>query len=130
MKTKLSILTLFVLLSATPGLVGAGDAQTLTGSFRWDQGGSEGDLEAIFTPAGDGKWEVSFYFDFRGQPHVYTGTAEGSLGEGKLKGRVLNDDKKRSFTFEGSFEDGTFRGSHAETTAGREKKTGTLKLAA
>jgi hypothetical protein len=49
---------------------------------------------------------------------VYSGTAEGSLSEGK----------KRTFTFTGEFDDGRFSGTHSETTGGREASTGTLTL--
>ena len=71
---------------------------------------------------------MTFRFSFRDKPRVYTGTATGSLTEGALEGTVVNDDKKRTFTFSGAFENGSFRGSHAEATAGRERDTGTMTL--
>jgi glucose/arabinose dehydrogenase len=110
------------------GLVnGADGKRTLKGSFEWTTAGQKGDLEAVFTPTGEGKWDVAFHFDFRG-PHVYAGTAEGSLSGGELKGRVQNDDKNRSFTFSGSFVDGEFHGTHAEVGDDGEQATGTLTL--
>ncbi len=107
----------------------ADDTQTLTGEYLWTNRDSRGDLKAVFTPTGtDGIWDVTFYFNFRGEPHEYAGSAEGSLSEGALKGVVKNEDKKRTFTFEGEFEDGTFRGTHEETTPSRARRTGTLTL--
>lgn len=103
----------------------AGDT-TLIGEYNWNQGVS-GDLKAVFTPDGEGQWQVSFHFDFRDKPHTYSGTATGNLS-GKLEGTVKNESKRRTFTFEGAFEDGVFNGNHAETTPGRAGRTGTLML--
>jgi len=97
----------------------------LTGEYVWELGGTSGDLEAVFTPAGeDGHWDVTFRFEHRGQPHTYQGSAKGSLGEGTLEGTVFNENKKREFTFRGSFADGKFSGTHAESG----KRLGTLTL--
>ncbi|MEM1182140.1 MAG: hypothetical protein AAGM22_27580 [Acidobacteriota bacterium] len=100
--------------------------RTLVGEYHWNQGYS-GDLKAVFTPDGENQWNVSFFFDFRSEPHEYSGTATGSL-DGKLEGTVKNESKRRSFTFEGSFKEGQFEGNHAETTPGRNRRTGTLTL--
>ena len=62
----------------------AEDSQTLTGEFVWDQRGNRGDLEAVFTATGENTWNVDFHFTFRGSPHTYSGTAEGSLSQGAL----------------------------------------------
>jgi hypothetical protein len=125
----------WILVAAAIASVAAGPAslaeekRTLIGEYVWNNRNTGGDLEAIFTPTGDGTWDVAFHFTFRGQPHVYSGTAEGSLTEGGgLKGTVLNEDKSRKFTFGGKFEHGEFRGDHAEITGGREIDTGTLRL--
>ena len=101
---------------------------TLTGSFVWEHGNSTGDLEAIFTPTGEGSWDVAFHFTFRNKPHTYTGSATGSLTAGELSGTVLNENKKRTFTFEGAFEDGVFNGRHAEVGGQRTMPMGTLTL--
>ena len=106
----------------------ADGTQTLTGEYVWTNRDSRGDLKAVFTPTGEGTWDVTFYFKFRGEPHEYAGSAEGSLTEGALKGKVKNEDRKRTFTFEGAFENGKFRGTHEETTPGRARETGTLTL--
>ncbi len=101
---------------------------TLSGSFVWEHGNTSGDLEAVFTPNGEGSWDVAFHFEFRNNPHTYTGTATGNLGSGELSGTVQNETKKRTFTFAGSFEGGVFNGTHAEIGPDREMPTGTLTL--
>lgn len=112
------------------GLVtGADQNRTLKGSFEWTDSGKKGDLEAVFTPTGEGKWDVAFHFEFRGKPHIYAGTAEGTLADGDLKGRVLTDEKDRTFSFTGTFTEGEFHGTHAEVgDDDGERATGTLTL--
>lgn len=105
-------------------------AQKLVGEYEWSQGGSSGDLQAKFTPTGESSWKVSFHFMFRGQRHIYTGTAEGSLSNGSLAGEVKNENRRRTFSFTGTVSDGAFEGTHAELFDGRASKTGTLTLAA
>ena len=107
---------------------GADSSRTLKGTYEWTDGGNKGALEAVFTPAGEGKWEVAFHFEFDGQPHVYAGTAEGSLSEGALKGAVKTENNKRTFTFTGTFQGGTFTGTHADSSPDGEHPTGTLTL--
>ena len=124
---RLGLFLLVLAAVAGPGHAEEGST-TLTGSFVWEDGGTTGDLEAIFTPSEKGVWGVSFHFEFRGRPHVYTGSAKGSLSEGRLEGRVLNDNKKRTFTFEGSFAEGAFNGTHAEVVDEKSHSTGTLTL--
>ena len=119
------------LLAALPSV--AGDDVTLMGGFVWerDDGNHKGDLKAVFTPAGDGEWTVAFHFDWEDGPHVYTGICNGSL-DGNLSGDVAADGgRDMKFTFSGSFEDGTFSGTHNFLTReGEERKAGTLTLAA
>ena len=119
---------LLALLLVMPAVHGAPETQTLTGEFLWSGGGASGDLEAVFTSTGEQTWDVSFHFEFRGRPHVYTGTAEGSLSQGELRGKVKNENKGRTFLFSGTVKDGKFQGTHAETEGGREQSTGTLTL--
>jgi hypothetical protein len=111
---------------ATP----ADEAMTLNGQYVWNyQNEKPGDLEAVFTPAGEDKWDVAFHFEFNGAGHTYSGTAEGSLSEGKLEGKVQNEARKRTFTFTGAFEAGEFKGTHAELNSeGKPFDTGTLTL--
>ncbi len=124
-----SVLGLALLLAAAAaGLPSAAsEARTLNGEFYWEGGETGGDLEAVFTPTGDGTWDVAFRFEFRGKPHTYTGTAKGSLTAGELSGVAQNENGKRTWEFQGAFADGEFSGTHVETTEGRQK-TGTLTL--
>ena len=112
-------------------LVAGGDV-TLQGGFVWenDDGNHEGDLKAIFTPSGEGEWNVSFHFDWEDGAHVYKGTCSGSL-DGKLSGDVVSDgEREMNFKFSGSFENGSFSGVHNFVTKeGEVKRAGTLTLA-
>ena len=107
---------------------GAPETQTFTGEYLWSGRGTPGELEAVFTATGEQTWDVSFHFEFRGTSHVYTGSAEGSLSQGELRGQVKNENKRRTFLFSGTVKDGKFRGTHAETEGGRDHSTGTLTL--
>jgi len=109
-------------------VTGAAEKRTLKGSFKWTDAGKKGDLEAAFTPTGEGTWDVAFHFEFRGKPHIYAGTAEGTLAGGDLNGRVRNDEKNRTFIFTGTFTEGEFHGAHAEIGDDGEHATGTLTL--
>ena len=115
------------LLLVTP-LAGTGDdgSRTLEGEYR--SGDGDGPVRATFTPTGIGLWDVVFDFTFNGRRHTYHGTAEGSFTEGRLSGRVKNEYGRRTFTFRGEYEDGVFRGRHAEVARGREVPTGSLRL--
>jgi hypothetical protein len=123
----LTLVSLMVL-SLAPLPSNAEDTKTLNGEFNWTQRDSSGPLEAKFKPTGEGQWDVAFHFDFRGSPHIYSGTATGSLSEGELNGEVKNENEKRTFVFSGSFKDGVYSGTHAETTGDRKQDTGTLTL--
>ena len=128
-RSLLLLAALAVLIPMAGSAPSAGEETTLTGSFVWNHQGRPGDLEAVFIPTGDSTWNVDFHFEFRGKPHTYSGTAEGSLGKGKLEGTVKNENRRRTFSFSGSFEDGTFKGTHAEIEDGVAHDTGTLTLA-
>ncbi len=126
-KTALSFAVLALLLPAF-GTV-AGDQQTLTGMYVWNSG-RPSSLKAIFTASGEDRWDVAFHFRFRGNAEIFSGTATGDLSEGRLEGRVRNRNGSgsRTFTFNGEFDNGTFRGRHAEIFGNRESSTGTLTL--
>ena len=126
-RTALLVAALLVAFALHGSLL-AEETQILTGEYVWTYQGEPQDLEATFIATGKGQWEVSFDFKHRGTPHTYSGTAEGSLTEGKLEGEILNEGKNRTFTFTGEFADGTFRGTHAEITDGRAGDTGTMTL--
>jgi hypothetical protein len=117
-----------VVLAACGVAPGADGPRTLRGAYLWSDGGSKGDLEAVFTPSGEGRWEVEFRFRYGGEPHVYSGTAEGSLSEGELMGAVKTENNGRTFTFRGTFREGAFTGTHAEVGDDGEHPTGTLTL--
>lgn len=103
-------------------------ARTLTGRYFMDSGDDTGALEAVFTPAGDGTWTVAFHFEFQNQPHLYIGTAQGSLTNGPLRGEVKVDHPDATFVFEGTVTDGTFQGIHGELQGGEPVPAGTLTL--
>ena len=108
----------------------AEESQTLEGSFVWNNENRTGDLEAVFTETDPGRYNVDFRFEWEGKPRVFSGTAEGSLSSGELVGRVQNATKEHTFVFTGSFENGTFNGTHAVLNEeGEETDTGTLVLA-
>ena len=131
MRRTILLIAIGVLLVAVlPARSFADDGElTMNGEFVWTNRSTTGDLEAVFTPVEAGKWEVAFHFTFRDDPHVYKGTAEGSLDDGDLRGEVRNENEQRTFTFEGRVKDGRFEGTHAEVTDGRGGKTGTMMLA-
>jgi len=105
-------------------------SETITryGHYTWNSG-KPSDLRAVFTPDGNQRWRVDFYFRFRGQRHVYSGTAQGNLDDGRLQGQVTNESGARSFSFEGWTKDQRFNGTHAEISRrGRTQPTGKLEL--
>lgn len=104
------------------------EKQTLNGEYYWVGDRSRGDLRAVFNEAGENAWKVTFFFRFSGNNHRYSGTAVGTLGEGSLQGEVKNENRRRTFTFEGAFKDGVFEGTHAEIRRGKATHMGTLKL--
>lgn len=116
-------------LAAMPGF--AGDDVTLEGGFVWEQedGDREGDLKAVLTPTGNGEWDVSFHFEWEDSPRIFTGTCRGSL-DGELSGDITSDgEREMKFKFSGSFEDGTFNGTHGFVTKeGELKQAGKLML--
>lgn len=131
MKKFVAILCFSALLLA-PGALLAEEAetQTLTGEYQWDRPDEQpGPIKAVFTATGENQWDVSFYFNFRDEDHVWSGTAEGSLTEGELSGKVMSDgDKPSPFVFEGKFEDGVFKGTHGGLRDGERNDTGTITL--
>jgi hypothetical protein len=111
----------------------AGDDVTLEGSYVWNKEDEQitGDLRAVFTEKSKEEWNVSFHFDWEEEPRVFTGTASGNLSTGKLEGDIVSDDEdhKMTFKFQGSFEDGTFTGTHGFVSdEGEVKPAGTLTL--
>lgn len=106
----------------------ANRSRTLTGSYHWDQGDEEGNLQVIFVPTGERKWDVSFTFKRGSKDYTWMGTAEGSLDKGTLSGQVRTDGRGRVFSFRGEFEDGTFHGRHFDGDDPFGDALGTLTL--
>ena len=129
-KTALLLLALLTLL-AVPSLMAA-ESQTLEGEFVWERSDKNysGPLKAIFEPTEEeGTWNVAFHFTFEEKAHVYSGTAKGNLKDGELSGEVMTDDDEPApFLFEGQFDNGKFKGTHAGIRDGEKRPTGTLSL--
>ena len=130
MKKSIWAIGLLLIIPMVGSLLYSGPGpKTMTGTYVWNSNPQEpGDLRVEFSPKDKGQWEVAFHFTFRGNKHVYSGTAKGDLENGALEGTVKNEGKNRTFTFEGTSTSGQFAGTHAETSGGGERKTGTLKL--
>ena len=129
MKSTAWMIMVATMLVLTPGPAAAAESdRTLLGQYVSSfQSGSQ-PLRAVFTPTGDDQWDVVFYFKFHGKKHEYEGTAEGSLDGGALRGTVQNENKRRTFSFQGNFRDGEFRGTHAEIKRTGERRTGSLTM--
>lgn len=133
--TLTALATLATLLVAVPSLLATEtqttETQTLQGEFIWERSdkNTSGPLRAVFESTGEATWNVAFHFTFDDKKHVYAGTAEGSLTEGKLHGRVMTDGEEPSpFEFEGTFAEGSFEGTHASLREGEPRPTGTITL--
>jgi len=128
MNRTASILVLLLGVLALPAI--AGQPTTLYGDYRWGSNGPRQPLEASFTATGKGAWDVAFYFKHGGRSHTYRGSARGSLSAGELRGTVKTEDRSRTFSFECTYDAGTFRGTHSEVVGNRQRQTGTLSLKA
>lgn len=104
---------------------------SLTGKYVWNSDPSNpGDIRAVFTPTKADEYAVAFHFNFQGHEYTYAGSAKGKLDNGHLEGQVQDEQKRRTFVFDGDAVSGTFTGKHAEM--GRRDKrteTGTITLA-
>ena len=78
-------LGLMVFLVAFGGTLAAKDV-TFNGTFVWERedGNESGEVRAVFTPTGKSAWDVAFHFDWKDEPHIYLGTATGSLSDGEV----------------------------------------------
>ena len=118
-------------LPVTPDCVGQDEFQFRAVEGAFPLGERTGDLKAVFTPTGEGEWDVAFHFDWEDGPHVYKGTAKGDITAGEFGGEVENDNPERqaTFRFRGSFEDGKFLGTHGSLQKdGTLRDTGTMSL--
>ena len=129
MRIFFSLLTVAACLLCSVSLQSAEQAGTYTaeGTFVWShQKGKTHTVKAVFTK-GDAKnkFNVKFYFNWGKDQRVYSGTAEGDLKDGSLKGTVKADNQDRTFTFDGACKAAVFSGTHKETTRGTQD-TGTI----
>jgi len=127
LKKIIILMTVGSLIAMGTAVAPAPDEVTLQGEYVWNNDpGEPGNLQAVFKPKSEkDQWDVDFHFRFSGQDHVYSGTAEGSLENGVLKGTVQNERRNRTFFFEGNSANGNFTGNHSEKNRGT---TGTLSL--
>lgn len=134
MKNYVRLTALLAVLILAGGFAAmASEDVTMQGGYVWqrEDGAKEGELTAVFTPNGEGKWNVAFSFDWDDGPHTYTGSCEGSLS-GALSGDIAADGgRKMNFRFAGAFAEGKFTGTHSFVNEdGSTKDSGTLTLAA
>ena len=104
---------------------------TLTGKYVWERqdGGVPGEIKAVFTPTGKHAWDVVFHFEWEGEMRAWAGHAKGSLKNGELEGEGVEErDRKRTFVFSGTVEDGVFTGTHGRMRDGEMSNSGTLTL--
>ena len=105
---------------------------TMTGQYVWERSDKDipGDIEAVFSPAGDKSWNVVFHFEWEGEMRAWRGTATGSLDGGSLEGEATEDrDRERKFVFKGTVKDGKFQGVHGGMRDGEMNETGKITLA-
>jgi hypothetical protein len=106
----------------------------LKGTYKWvrKKGNTSGNIVATFTQTGKNQWKAAFKFNWKKTPHVYTGTATGSLTDGKIEGKIFNDTKKRTFTFTGVVKNGVLKATHKEIKKRKGKEiiidTGTIEM--
>ncbi len=81
-RTALWVVAFAFVVSVSAVALTSEEPETLTGSFVWNNENRTGDMEAVFTPTADGKWNVAFHFMWEDKAQVFKGTAEGSLSEG------------------------------------------------
>ena len=101
---------------------------TIEGTYNWSaQGDRQHTVTAVFNETAPGKYSVDFSFTWGDKAHVYKGTAEGSLSDGKLIGSVRADDQpNRQFGFNGTSVKGVFSGDHHEKRGNHEAGTGKI----
>ena len=133
MAIPVRLLVVLAIVIVAAGTAAADDEVALVGSFVWERSDKTlgGELDVVFTPSGTGEWMVAFQFDWEDEPHVFSGTAQGSL-TGDLTGNVASDDPGHplKFEFKGAFLDGKFTGTHGYFNGkGELVDSGTLELA-
>ena len=129
MRLFLSLLTVAACMLCSVSLQSAEKeaAFTAEGTFVWShQKKNTHTVKAVFTKTETkDTYDVKFYFNWGKDQRVYSGSAEGTLKDGALKGTVKADNQDRTFTFDGSCKAAVFTGTHKETTRGSQD-TGTI----
>jgi len=130
-----SLTLIAVLALALPAGLAQADDVVLEGTFTWSkrENAQNLPLKGTFTPAGEGKWTVSFDFDWKDKPNTYVGEITGSLSDGELEGFATTQNKKRKWVFSGTAEGGVLKCSHKEVRKGQDGgerliDTGTFSL--
>ncbi|MEM6794166.1 MAG: hypothetical protein AAF725_09290 [Acidobacteriota bacterium] len=131
-RALLSILALGLLaLFLAPRASGAEPDRLLyEGSFIWNHDREEEPLAASFERRVDGSFTVEFTFRY-GRECTYVGSARGSLGTGRIQGKVSDErdtQQLRAYTFQGAFRDGVLSGTHSDVSQGEPRPTGTFTL--
>ena len=134
-RTVMALLGLGLYLVCLGGNVHAADEKpgakattvTLTGTYNWGKKAKQ-PLKGVFTPDGENKWKVVWTFKHKNKPHTYTGTVEGNLQNGPIKGESVNEGGKRKWKFEGAAKNGVIDCNHVELKGKREKKTGQFSI--
>lgn len=103
---------------------------TMAGDYIWiGEPDYQGPFKARFTKTKPHHFTVSFHLVLAGENRIYSGTAEGDLFQGVLKGTVQNEVKDSTYRFEGTSTQGVFNGSHVEILQdGAEQATGTITM--
>ncbi len=106
---------------------------TFTGTFEWSRKkGKKHNIKGVFTPDGANKWKVIWTFKWGKGNETYTGTAEGNLDNGPLKGQALRKQgpkvkkpDKRLWKFEGVVKNGELNANH---TSSNGKPSGIITI--
>ena len=77
---------------------------TYTGTYKWRKECNP--LTAVFTPDGANKWTVVFTYTRGRKKGTMTGTAEGDLTTGAIKGKAERKKGGRNWTFSGTAKSG------------------------
>lgn len=117
----------FLLLALHPLAADEGaPTQTFSGAYVWNAGGSD-ELNAEFSPTGEGTWDVRFRFRFVGNEGTWTGEARGNLADGGAIEGTTGSGSRR-WVFSATIEDGVMRGTHAEIKGDKQEDSGTFEL--
>lgn len=101
--------------------------EVFRGEYTWNDG-QPSPLEAVFTPAGESKWNVELSWSSGRRKGTYRGRARGSLQQGELVCDVENKEGEPNYRIEAQVDGDLLEGQHYEVHSGRRKPSGTLRL--